>query len=196
MIPSAAGATATTTAWRTPRNNSSPNILKPLHAVCSGFLLGKGNQCGGGGKPLRPPPVKGRLCPSLAVNNTNPKRNRLSRQRRETGGERRTDKQKKVQVPARPREAYEGSTGMAALNHVGAGVRGGNPWAEFCHPGRSLVLSSERESTSNTKDNKPKTVQRTASSVFLRSFPAPQESTFPRLGKENVGLLCGCMEEG
>jgi len=43
------------------------------------------------------------------------------RPRRETGGERRTDKQRKVQVPVRPREAYVGSTTPGKDYHVGAG---------------------------------------------------------------------------
>ena len=80
---------------------------------------------------------------------------------------------------------------MAALNHEGAGVRGGNPWAEFCHPGRSLVLSRERESTSNTKDNK----QRERRGYGLIRLPSELSSSsgihLPQFGEGNWPFLFG-----
>ncbi len=102
--------------------------------------------------PLRPYPTPQGSAPLRPY--PTPQRSALFRPRRETGGERRTKPQKAHGVAARPREGTDEGMTSRAHKWVRAGVRGGNHQAEFCHPGRSLVLSRERESTSNTRDNK------------------------------------------
>ena len=62
----------------------------------------------------------------------------------------RTEQRKCPGAAARPREAIGAKKTQEKLKIGAKGVRGGNLRAEFCHPGRSLVLSRGRESTCST----------------------------------------------
>ena len=120
---------------------------------------------------------------------THPHGNRLSRPRLSRGTARsRTEQRKCPGAAARPREAIGAKKTREKLKIGAKGVRGGNLQAEFCHPGRSLVLSRGRESTCSTIAYQQRSSQpsRQVNSLRLRSVGGDLTNPPPSRGR----LVC------
>ena len=142
---------------------------------------------------------------SLSHCPTHPHGSRLLRWRLSRGTARsRTEQRKSPGAAVRPREAIGARKTREKLKIGAKGVRGGNLQAEFCHPGRSLVLSRGRESTCSITAYQQRSSQPSHRVNSLRLRSAGGDLTNPppsrgRLGRfpwsrhsKGERFLCGC----